>query len=732
MGLGRATAVGVGSIVGGGILVLAGVSFVEAGPATVLAFFLNGVIALLTALSFAELSTRFPESGGTYAFARKALAIEAAFIVGWIFWFALITSAVLYAVGFGEFVVIGLENVWQRFAGDVPGWMEHRATVVAGALIPTAYCAASFTRRTEGGAVWINVGKVAVYALLIAAGMVVIVRDPAVSVTARMTPFMPGGWTGVLHVMGLTFITLHGFDLVAAVGGDIKSPERTIPRAMILSLGIALAIYLPLLVVVSVAGLPPGESLASASSTNPEAMVARAAEQFMGPFGYWLVVAAAVLSLFSALQANLFAATRVAYAMARDRTLPHWLEGVDAKRGTPVRAVLTTSALVAAIVVVLPDVAAAGAAASLIFLVSFALTHWICLLARGRGAVPPGAYTMPFFPAIPVVGGLACVALAAFESIAAPAAGEIAVAWLILGGILFLSLFSRRARVYDATSQALDPQLVSLRGHSPLVLVPIANPHHAEAMVQVATALAPPKVGRVLLLDVVSAPAGWDPKRTPGALTNAQDVLREALTASFQAGLAPQALTTVAVDPWEEIAHVAETHRCESILLGIGPIDRGLGRPEVDRIVRSTECDVVLLRVDPGWKLERVRRVVVPLGGKGEHDLLRARLLGSLHRTSAPEVRFVRMLGEGAPRDAEEQARRGLLRVALDECPGGSAVKILYGDSLVDALLGYVGEDDLVVVGLQRVARKRSAFGPVASELARRTRFPLIMISRRP
>jgi hypothetical protein len=186
---------------------------------------------------------------------------------------------------------------------------------------------------------------------------------------------------------------------------------------------------------------------------------------------------------------------------------------------------------------------------------------------------------MPLFPAIPIVGGLACVALATFEGLAVPSAGAITAVWLALGGLLFLSLFSHRARVHDATSQALDPQLVSLRGHSPLVLVPIANPSHADAMVQVATALAPARVGRVLLLDIVPAPTGWDPERTPRALANAQDVLKEALTASFQAGLAPEALTTIAADPWAEIARIAETHRCESILLGLGPMDAEIQRP---------------------------------------------------------------------------------------------------------------------------------------------------------
>lgn len=71
MGLVGATAVGIGAIVGGGILVLAGVAFKTSGPAAIVAFALNGVIAVITAMSFAEMSTAFPESGGAYTFAKE-------------------------------------------------------------------------------------------------------------------------------------------------------------------------------------------------------------------------------------------------------------------------------------------------------------------------------------------------------------------------------------------------------------------------------------------------------------------------------------------------------------------------------------------------------------------------------------------------------------------------------------------------------------------------------------
>ena len=107
------TGVGVGAIVGGGILALAGIAFATTGPSAIVAFALNGVIAILTALSFAELSASFPESGGTYTFAKKVLSVRAAFLVGWVVWFASILASVLYAIGFATFAVIVLEQLWR-------------------------------------------------------------------------------------------------------------------------------------------------------------------------------------------------------------------------------------------------------------------------------------------------------------------------------------------------------------------------------------------------------------------------------------------------------------------------------------------------------------------------------------------------------------------------------------------------------------------------------------------
>ena len=510
IGLWGATGIGVGAIVGGGILALAGVAFAATGPGAMVAFALNGVIAALTALSFAELASTFPESGGTYTFAKKTLSGEAAFMVGWVVWLASIVAAVLYALGFASYASFAALHLFEAAGASAPAWTQSRAGLLGLASFATAAYALMLFRKASGGGMWATVGKVVVFVVLIAAGLWALVGEPRAGITERLTPFFPGGSIGLFQAMGYTFIALQGFDLIAAVGGEIREPRRTIPRAMFLSLGAALVIYLPLLFVISTVGVGPGGSITELSAADPATVVASAARTYMGPFGFWLVIVAAVLSMLSALQANLLAASRVALAMAQDRTLPHALGDLHRARGTPAIAILVTSLVVVTILVLVPSVAVAGAVSSLIFLVSFALAHAINILMRQRGGGQPEAFRVPGFPAVPVVGGLACVGLALYQGFEVPSAGLIAALWLGFGFGLYFLLFARRAGVVDASAEGLDPELVRLRGRAPLVLVPIAKPGSASAMVQLANAITPPQTGRVLLHSVVQPPGTWE------------------------------------------------------------------------------------------------------------------------------------------------------------------------------------------------------------------------------
>lgn len=707
IGLFGATSIGVGAIVGGGILALAGVAFATAGPAAILAFMLNGVIAYLTVLTFAELSARFPQSGGAYTFAKRVLSVRAAFTLGWIVFFASIVAGVLYALGFAEYFIVGLAQIWP----GMPDWLAGRPGALLLAATSIGFYALTLSRSPGSGGNWATIGKVAVFAVLIAAGLAVLFGRPMDGIADKLVPFAPEGIAGIFAAMGFAFIAFQGFDLIAAAGGEIKDPGRTIPRAMLLSVTIAMAVYLPLLVIIATVGVPAGDSVTRLAETSPATLVALAARNFLGSVGFWLVVVAALLSMLSALQANLYAASRIAFSMARDRTLPGQL-GVLTGKGIPVPALLASTAMMLLTMLALPNVAAAGAAAGLIFLTVFTFAHGIGLLARGRAPDRPLPFKTPFFPVVPIAGGIMCAVLAVFQGVVVPIAGVIVLVWILLGIGIYLWLFARQAGVVDAMAEARDPSLVTMRGRSPLVLAPIANPANAEAMVAVASALAPQRMGRVLLLSVVTR-AHADPDGP--SLVNAQAVLGQSLATALQAGFAPEALTTLAEDPWAEIARVARTHDCESLLLGLATIDEEGTRENVNRLISEVNSDVVVLRAPSGWRLENVREVLIPIAGRGHHEKLRARLLGTLARTSDARVTYLRVVPSTTTDASLARTQRSLELFANTGQAAGDfgayEAAVIRSDDPLSAIAERAAANDLMILGLERASRQQKAIG---------------------
>ncbi|MGI9516332.1 MAG: amino acid permease [Pirellulaceae bacterium] len=725
LGLFGATSVGVGAIVGGGILALAGVAFSATGPSAIVAFALNGVIALLTALSFAEMASRFPESGGTYTFSKKVLSVEAAFSVGWVVWFASIVAAVLYAIGFAHFAVALIRGL---LPSEV-AWLERSWVQPALAVVSALLVGGWLIVGSMGGGKWTNVTKVAVFGVLVLAGFWAVIRQPAVDTAAALQPFYSEGLPGLIQAMGFTFIALQGFDLIAAVGGEVREPEKTLPRAMIMSLLIALGIYLPFLFVIAAVGTGPGTSISEAARQDPEGIVAVAARNYLGAFGYWLVIVAAVLSMFSALQANVYAASRIAWAMARDRTLPSMMSRLNDSRN-PVIAVAATTGLIALLVMLVPDVATAGAASSLIFLVTFALAHWIAILVRQRSVFHPPPFRTPWFPAVPVIGGLACLGLAIYQGVAVPAAGLIAIIWLTLGSMLFMFLFAGRARIRDATAAAINPELVRLRGRSPLVLVPIANPSHARALITLASYLVPRGIGRVLLQNVVVVPEEWDPEVDVVPIERSQQVLRKLLVESALLDVNADAMTTIARKPMSDIARVASLHRCRSIVMGMSEItDDRVTR--LERLLAAIDVDVVILRSGEGWDLPEAERILVPVAGRGGHEYLLARLLGSLSRTAKRHVTYLRVMHPESRPEEIAREKRSMRALADDQMRAQAEVQVLLHEDPAQALVDKACDYHLIVLGTQRLGRRGRVLGKFTRQVAANTECPMIVMSSR-
>jgi amino acid transporter/nucleotide-binding universal stress UspA family protein len=684
---------------------------------------------VITALTFAEMSSAFPENGGAYTFAKRVLSVRSAFAVGWVIWFAYIVAAVLYALGFAAYAVEMFVGLFRLLGLEPPAFLLARSFTMLLAVVASAFYGWSLLRKTTGGGQSASIAKVAIFALLILVGLGVMLFEGNNPPQAVLSPFLSAGGLGLVMAMGYTFIAVQGFDLIAAIAGEVKDPERTIPKAMLMSLGVAMAVYLPLLMVVAYLGPGAGQSIGELSAAHPETVMATAVEHYMGPFGYWLVVVAAILSTLTALQANYLAASRIALAMAQDRTLPHFIEEVDKERSTPTMAIYVTGLAIFASLILLRDLSSAGAAASLIFLISFALAHMINYLARTRVKPKENAFRTPFFPLIPALGFVACLLLAIFQAVAVPLAGSITLIWLGIGGVLYLSLFSKRAEVVDAHAEMVSPDLVQFRGRSPLVLIPVANPKNASTLMEVAAALTPPAVGRALLLSVVNANGAGENGEHPH-LDAAQSSLYNALEVALDRGCQTEALMTLADDPWPEIVRVAETHRCESLLLGSTNVVEDLGGSQVERLLSRVECDVVVLRSPDDWHLSDAEKILVPTRGRGGHDVLRARLLGSLMRQKQRDVTFLH-IASGQTSDAQvAQIGEDLVRLGREETGFEVRAEVIRSDDVNVTLREQSLQNDLLVLGLQRQGRRDTVFGEMALALNKDAPYATIMISK--
>jgi len=194
------------------------------------------------------------------------------------------------------------------------------------------------------------------------------------------------------------------------------------------------------------------------------------------------------------------------------------------------------------------------------------------------------------------------------------------------------------------------------------------------------------------------------------------------------AGFTPETLFTIASDPWDEIRRVATVRDCESILLGLS----SPGKQETARLeglLNEIVMHAVVLHAPEGWKLENAKRVLVTVGGKGRHDELRARLLGSLVRLGQRRITFVTVVPEGAttgPASLNE-----LRSLADEETPSGAESIVVRGANVTDAIteLAESIQADLIVMGTPRESGRKS-LGRVALGVANQVSCATLMICR--
>lgn len=327
LSVGDAVAIGLASMIGAGVFAAFGPAARAAGAASLLGLVIAAVVAYCNATASAQLAARYPTSGGTYVYGRERLGHWWGFVAGWGFVVGKTASCAAMALTFATYAVPGHETA-------------ARLTAAAAVVVLTAlnYFGVSRTALVSRVLVMLTLAALTTVVVAIWTG-----GGARRSNLDHVFSLDHGGVHGLLQSAGLLFFAFAGYARIATMGEEVRQPQRTIPRAIIIALGIALVVYV--LVGLSVLAATGPDVLAH--SVEPLTAAVRSAGS--GDVAVVVRTGAAVASLGSLL-ALIAGVGRTSLAMARERDLPGWLSAVHPRYRVPHRAELALMCVVVAVV----------------------------------------------------------------------------------------------------------------------------------------------------------------------------------------------------------------------------------------------------------------------------------------------------------------------------------------------------------------------------------------------
>ncbi|WP_202318922.1 amino acid permease [Archaeoglobus neptunius] len=607
------TMIGIAGMIGAGIFALTGIAAGIAGPAILLAFFLNGIIATLTGLAYAELGSAIPQAGGGYLWIKEAMGDYAGFMAGWIDWAAHTIACALYAVTFGAFFA---EMVVHFIGIAAPAHLLSKISALAmvSFLAYVNYKGAKESGKLGGMVTLLKVLILVVFALF---GIYRMLTYPDWMDSYR--PFMPTGISGILAAMGLTFIAFEGFEIIVQSGEEVKDPERNIPKAIVVSLWVAVGIYI--LVAFSLLGavkadVPSWMYLGRLA----ELSLVRVADTIM-PLGGWMILAGGLISTVSAMNATIYSSSRVVFALSRSGYLTRALSRINEKTRTPHYAIFFSYVIVA--VASLAPIETVASAASLMFLYLFLSVNVALVVLRLRRPDIKRTFSLPLVPVLPLIAIVFQIIIAYFlisQIEHGLTVFLMTAVWMFFGSLVYYAYSEKELEKREEEEVMTVFKEIPIDKKKFVVLVPIANPVIAKKLVRFAELIARQRDGEVVVMNTVKLPI-QTPISTPAKdVKNAKEMVEKLMNLSVPAG----GVVTVSHNIAEAILTAVDEWKADMIVMGwrgrTFRRDVVLGST-IDPILMKAKCDVVVVRFEPGEKMPDFKRILIPTVG-GPHAKL--------------------------------------------------------------------------------------------------------------
>lgn len=378
IGLLSAVAIGIGAVVGAGIFAVTGVAAGIAGPGFLVGLVIAGIAATCNGLSSAQLAAVYPKSGGTYEYGYEVLNPFLGFSAGWMFLASKLSAGGVVALGFGSY--------FNKLVPTVPA----EAAAITAAVLLTA---ANLFGIKKAGSLNLVIVFISVTSLLI-----IIIAAFTQFKASNLTPFAPNGFAGIAESAALLFFAYTGYARITTLGEEVKDPRKTIPKAVVLTLGLSVILYAA--IGFSAVGAVGAMGLASSSSPLETAVTNS------GIPGISIIVGAgASAAMLGVMLSQILGISRMMFAMSRKGDLPKILSKIHPSSKVPHMGIILSGIIIVMLVIV-GEFKFIISAASFTILLYYSITN-IAALKMKRNEKLYGNI-------IPVIGLIFCLSLACF------------------------------------------------------------------------------------------------------------------------------------------------------------------------------------------------------------------------------------------------------------------------------------------------------------------------------
>lgn len=450
LGLWQLTAIGVGGIVGVGIFSLAGLvahgdaTTPAVGPAVVLSFLIAGLASAAAALSYAEFAGMIPRAGSAYSYGYVALGELVGWFIGWDLLLEYVAIVAVVAIGISGY----LDAFLSGFGLELPTAITETADQPGGVVnIPAILICLFVTFLLSRGTRTFGRFELVAVAIKILLVVFIVVLGVFFIDPANYDPFLPNGFGPVFTGAATVFFAVFGYDAMSTAAEEAKDGRRHMPKAIILSLVIAMVLYVAATLVLT--------GMQNYQDIDPKAGFASAFTGVGLPVVASVISVFAVVSILTVMLTFLLGATRVWFSMSRDGLLPGWFARVD-RRGVPQR-VTWIAGLGAAFFAGVFPIRAVADLTNIGILAAFVVVCIAVIVFRYTKPDAPRTFRLPFMPVVPIVGvGFSLFLISQLH----PETWLRFGVWLVIGLVVYFA-YSRRHSLLNPDSPRHRPATTS-------------------------------------------------------------------------------------------------------------------------------------------------------------------------------------------------------------------------------------------------------------------------------